>query len=109
VRTSDGALFDDQAVAVAVTNVNEAPVINSNGGGATAAVSVAENTAAVTTVVASDPDGTAVSYSLVGGADAAKCTINASTGAQSAVVRRSLEATRRPSRCRARKHRSTPR
>ena len=41
----------EQAIAVSVTNVNEAPTITSNGGGASAAVNVAENTTAVTTVL----------------------------------------------------------
>lgn len=57
-----------------------APVITSNGGGATAAVSVAENTTAVTTVTATDSNGDAVTYSISGGADAARFTIGASTG-----------------------------
>src|SRR5438128_10722190 len=75
-------LNDTQAISVTVTNVNEAPVISSNGGGATAAVSVAENSTAVTTVTASDPDaGATLSYSIVGGADAAKFTIDSATGA----------------------------
>ena len=45
VRASDGTLFDTQAIAVTVTNRNEAPVITSNGGGATATVNVLENAA----------------------------------------------------------------
>ena len=63
-----------------VTPVNDnTPVITSNGGGATAAVSVAENTTAVTTVTATDADLPAqtLTYSIIGGADAAKFTINA--------------------------------
>ncbi len=57
VRASDGTLFDDQAIAVTVTGVNDnSPVITSNGGGATASVNVAENTTAVTTVAATDAD-----------------------------------------------------
>ena len=55
VQVSDGTLTDTQAIAVTVTNANEAPVITSNGGGATAAVTVAENSTAVTTVVAARP------------------------------------------------------
>ena len=82
VRASDGTLFDEQAIAVTITNLNEAPIISSNGGGATANLSMAENQTAVTTVVATDPDaGTTLGYSIVGGADAAKFTINATTGA----------------------------
>ncbi len=58
------------------------PVINSNGGGATASRSVAENSTAVTTVQATDPDaGTTLTYAIAGGADAARFQINAATGA----------------------------
>ncbi len=65
-----------------VTYANHAPVITSNGGGATAAVSIAENSTAVTTVSATDLDpGTSLSYSISGGADAARFQIDAATGA----------------------------
>lgn len=60
------------------------PTITSNGGGDTAAVSIAENSASVTTVTASDPgSGAALSYSIVGGADASLFTIDDTTGALS--------------------------
>ncbi len=36
VQASDGSLSDLQTLTVTVTNVNEAPVITSNGGGDTA-------------------------------------------------------------------------
>ncbi|WP_189688244.1 cadherin domain-containing protein, partial [Pseudorhodoferax aquiterrae] len=65
---------------IAVTAVNDAPVITSNGGGATAAVSVPENGTAVTTVAATDPDGTTPTYAIAGGADAALFSIDATTG-----------------------------
>lgn len=92
VRASDGTIFDEQALAVSVTNVNEAPAITSNGGGATAAISRAENLTAVTTVAASDPDaGTVLTYSIVGGADQAKFTINATTGALAFVTAPNFE------------------
>src|SRR5213078_2562628 len=84
VQVSDGIFTDSQAIAVTVTPVDEfAPVITSNGGAATAAVSVAENSTAVTTVTATDADLPAPTfvYSIIGGADAAKFTINASSGA----------------------------
>jgi serralysin len=72
---------------ILVTDVNEAPVISSNGGGATAAVSVAENTTAVTTVTATDVDaGTVFTYSISGGADASKFTIGSSSGILSFVT-----------------------
>ena len=93
VQASDGSLVDTQAIAVAVTNVNEAPVITSNGAGATAAISVAENSTAVTTVTATDPDaGATVSFSLVGGADEALFAINATTGALSFLTAPDFEA-----------------
>ncbi|MBA4308396.1 MAG: calcium-binding protein [Sphingopyxis sp.] len=82
VRASDGTLFDDQAISVTVTNVaDNPPVITSNGGGATAAISISENSAAVTTVAAIDPDGTTPTYSIIGGADAALFFIDPQTGA----------------------------
>ena len=85
VQASDGSLTDSQAITVAVSNVNDnAPVIGSDGGGAAAAVSVAENGTAVTTVQASDADaGTTLGYSITGGADAALFAIDAATGALS--------------------------
>jgi len=82
VRACDGTLFDDQAISVTVTNVaDNPPVITSNGGGATAAISISENSAAVTTVAAIDPDGTTPTYSIIGGADAALFFIDPQTGA----------------------------
>jgi Ca2+-binding RTX toxin-like protein len=87
VKVSDGTLTDTQAIAVTVTNTNDnAPVITSNGAGASASVNVAENATAVTTVTASDLDaGATLTYSIVGGADAAKFTVDATTGALSFV------------------------
>ena len=70
---------------------NDNPVITSDGGGAAATKSVAENTTAVTTVVASD-DGPSMTYSIVGGADQGKFTINASSGALSFVAPPDFEA-----------------
>uniref|UniRef100_UPI00035EE7C8 beta strand repeat-containing protein n=1 Tax=Pseudomonas mandelii TaxID=75612 RepID=UPI00035EE7C8 len=95
VRASDGTLFDDQAIAVTVTGVNDnSPVITSNGGGATASVSVAENTTAVTTVAATDADlpVQTLSYSIVGGVDAAKFSIASGTGVLSFVSAPNFEA-----------------
>ena len=60
---------------------NTAPVITSNGGGATAAISVLENQTAVTTVQASDAEGNPLAYAIVGGADAALFQIDGITGA----------------------------
>ena len=69
--------------AVTVTGVNEsAPAITSNGAGASAAVSVAENTTAVTTVTATDVDQPtqSLTFSITGGADAARFIIDSATG-----------------------------
>ena len=87
VQVSDGTLTGTQAIAVTVNNVNDnSPVITSNGAGATASVNVAENATAVTTVTATDADaGSTLTYSIVGGADAARFTVDASTGALSFV------------------------
>ena len=69
-----------------------APTITSNGGGNTAGVSVAENTTAVTTVTATDPDaGQTLSYSISGGADAGKFTIGSATGALSFITAPNFE------------------
>ena len=92
VRATSGAASDTQAIAITVTNVNEAPVITSSGGGANGAASVAENTTAVLTVTSTDPENTARTYSLAGGADAARFAINASTGALSFLVAPNFEA-----------------
>ncbi|KPF79313.1 hypothetical protein IP88_02090 [alpha proteobacterium AAP81b] len=83
VRATGGGLSDEQAIAVTVTGVDDnAPVITSNGGGATAALNVAENQTAVTTVAATDADaGTTISYGIVGGDDAGRFGIDAATGA----------------------------
>jgi hypothetical protein len=71
--------------AVAAT-VDNAPVITSNGTGDSATLNVAENTTAVTTVTATDADaGSTLTYSIVGGEDAAKFTVDGSTGALSFV------------------------
>jgi Ca2+-binding RTX toxin-like protein len=58
-----------------------APVITSDGGTATAALSIPENGLAVTTVTATDVNGGLLQYAFAGGADAGKFNINASTGA----------------------------
>ncbi len=67
-------------ITIDVSAVNDPPVITSNGGGSTAAVSVAENTSLVTTVSATDIDSVGLVYSIAGGADAARFTINPTTG-----------------------------
>lgn len=84
--------FADGTVSVAQI-YNRAPIITSNGGGATAATSLAENQTAVTTVAASYADaGTTLVYSIIGGADAALFQIDSSTGALSFTSGRNFEA-----------------
>lgn len=83
--TDSTGLADTQALSIRITNLADtAPVITSNGGGATATLTVAENTTAVTLVTASDADaslGDRVTFGLATGGDAALFTINATTGA----------------------------
>ncbi|MEI6556691.1 MAG: Ig-like domain-containing protein [Paludibacter sp.] len=84
VTDSKGAT-DNQSIAVTVTNLNDnSPVINSNGGGATATVGVTAGSTFVTTVSATDADfGDVISYSITGGANAGLFSINPSTGSLS--------------------------
>ena len=79
---TDNTKSDTQTITVTITDVNEfAPVITSNGGLATAAISVAEGATAVTTVISTDADGTAAArvYSI-SGTDDDQFQINAATG-----------------------------
>jgi hypothetical protein len=85
-----GALNSSKAVTINVTNVNEAPVVTSSATG-----TVAEN-ASISTVVytttATDVDtGQALSYSL-GGTDAARFAINATSGAVTLLSSANFEA-----------------
>lgn len=76
----------------AATIVDVTPVITSNGGGANAAVSVVEGITTVTTVHAIDADSPTLAYSIAGGADEGRFTINASTGALSFAAAPDFEA-----------------
>jgi hypothetical protein len=64
----------------------DSPVINSDGGGSTASVNVAENTTAVTTVSATDPQTDPITYAIAGGADAALFSIDPNSGALSFIA-----------------------
>lgn len=80
---------------ITVTPVNDhAPVITSNGGGAAASISIYENFTAVTTLTATDGDlpSPTLTYSIIGGADAAKFAVNSSTGALTFLVAPDYEA-----------------
>ncbi len=95
VRVTDrGGLTYTEAFQINLTDVNEAvPTITSDGGGTTASINVAENTTAVTTVTATDADTRqTLTYSISGGADAAKFAINSSTGALSFITAPDYEA-----------------
>lgn len=84
VEASDGLTSVSQEFAITIQNANDhAPVITSNGGGAMATITMAENAAAVTTVTATDADGTMPDFAIAGGADAALFTIDSVTGALS--------------------------
>lgn len=80
----DGSAAPAQAQAewtIGVTAVNDAPVITSQGGGASASITVPEfHTSPVTTVAATDVEGATITYSIAGGADQALFTIDAATG-----------------------------
>ena len=81
VGVTDGLNTDTQTITVTITNVNETPVITSNDGGATAAISKDENTTAVTTVTSTDVDASATkTFSLAGGANSGQFAIDTATG-----------------------------
>jgi hypothetical protein len=87
VAASDGSTTDSRAIAVTVTNSNEGPVITSS-----AALAILENGTTAGVVAAADPEGTALNYSISGGADAGLFTIDATTGALSFVNAPNFEA-----------------
>ncbi len=76
-----------------VINVNDAPIITSNGGGGTTQLTHFENSTTLTLVIASDPDAVAaLTYSIIGGVDAELFRIDANTGALSFEVDPNYEA-----------------
>ncbi len=79
---TDAAGFTSTAqITVTIEGSNDTPTITSNGGGTTASISVAENIAAVTSVTSLDVDaGTTLTYSISGGVDAARFSIDSSNG-----------------------------
>ena len=81
--SADGSTADTVFTIVVNGANNDSPIITSNGGGATAAVSRSENAAVVTTVTATDADlpTQTLTYTIVGGADAGRFAIDSSTGA----------------------------
>ncbi|MDO5693745.1 MAG: cadherin domain-containing protein [Pseudomonadota bacterium] len=80
-NATGGAAIGTASATGTIINVNQAPVITSNGGGATASINVAENTTAVTKVTATDAEtNTVLTFSISGGADKALFQIDAATG-----------------------------
>ncbi|HEX8616213.1 MAG TPA: Ig-like domain-containing protein, partial [Thermoanaerobaculia bacterium] len=76
-----------QTITVTVTNANEDPAFTSP-----TSASVPENTTSVMTVTVDDPDGDAITYSIVTGDDAARFTISSSTGVLSFIAAPNFEA-----------------
>jgi VCBS repeat-containing protein len=81
-RVHDGDIDppDFAQLTINIKGINTAPVITSNGGGATAKVSIHEGDKAVTMVKATDAESTPLTYAIAGGADAARFKIDAATG-----------------------------
>jgi uncharacterized delta-60 repeat protein len=77
VTTADGS---SRVITVTISGTDDAPIITSNGGGASAAISIQERTTAVTTVTSSDVDGGTAVYSIVVGGDGALFSIDPGTG-----------------------------
>jgi VCBS repeat-containing protein len=77
-----GSLFDPvpNRMTIDVAPVNDLPIITSDGGLATAAFVVAENTTAVTTVTATDVDLQPLTYSIDPVADGGRFTIDPTLG-----------------------------
>ena len=83
-----GALTDSETISINVMGANDPPTITSDGGGGAASRSVAENSTFVTDVDGADIDLPAqtLAYSIAGGADAARFTIDALSGVLSFVT-----------------------
>ncbi len=78
--SSDGST-SVQSFTIGVADADEAPAITSDGGGDRAALTMAENGTAVTTLVADTDAGETLSYAISGGADATLFAIDPGTGA----------------------------
>ncbi|MUP40134.1 cadherin domain-containing protein, partial [Labilibaculum euxinus] len=79
VSVSDGLNSSTQTITVSVDNVTGI-TITSNGGGATAGISIPENSTSIATVTSVNEGVAVPSYSLVGGADQAKFNIHPTSG-----------------------------
>ncbi|MCP4275128.1 MAG: cadherin repeat domain-containing protein, partial [Gammaproteobacteria bacterium] len=76
--TPEGPLTSAQTAPV--VNINDDPVITSDGGAASVSINVDENTTDVTDVTSSDVDGGTPAYSIIGGPEAGLFTIDPVTG-----------------------------
>ena len=83
VNDGAGGALGSTTVTLTITPVNDTPTITSDGGTSTASINVLENVSAVTIVTGADVDlpAQALTYNISGGADQARFTINATTGA----------------------------
>ncbi|MBR0756724.1 VCBS repeat-containing protein [Bradyrhizobium jicamae] len=96
-RAEEAFYFDGQLDGVAIHQRALSPAEvqqgYQDGAAVPGAISIPENTTAVTTVTATDPDaGQILSYSKAGGADAALFTINPTTGALAFITAPNFEA-----------------
>lgn len=83
VGTNSAGFLTDLNLFLTSQSSNDAPIITSNGGGTTAVISKDESSTSqtVTTITSTDADASDTkTYSISGGVDAGKFTINASTG-----------------------------
>ena len=65
---------------ITINPINDEPEITSHGGGGVAAAEVPQSLSVLTSIIATDPDTSNLVYSLIGGADANKFSIDAATG-----------------------------
>ena len=72
--TDTGSKVDTELITVSINDVNETPILSTN------LLRIQENQTLVGVVSASDEDGDALSYRIVGGVDASFFTINSTTG-----------------------------
>ncbi len=80
INDLSGVTSNTTTVNITVTPQNDAPIIISDGGGPNASVSVLTDQTLVTIVTATDAESTPLTYSIIGGADAALFSIDTATG-----------------------------
>ena len=85
IQASDGQNPVSQSITITVTDVNEVPANLAPSFTGSSTFSIAENTTNVGTITARDPENNALSFSVSGGLDQNRFTIDASTGALSFV------------------------